>query len=1214
LRTTTHDVLKTVSFQKTPSYIDLPDLLDIQTKSYEMFLQLDIPEDERQNIGLEEVFNNVFPIEDSYRNYVLEYKSYYLGIPKHTADECVDRGVTYSAPLRVRLILHITDEENRNKFIHSIEQDVYFGNIPFMTKKGTFIINGAERVVVCQLHRSPGVFFDESIHPNGTRLFQARIIPIRGTWVDFTTDIHDSLFVIVDRRRKFPVTMLLRTLGFSSNKDIFKAFQCIKEVSLKKALDDFIGASLVEDIIDTKTGEIFYEAGEEISEEMLEALKKAKIKSINLVDGQKSFRSMLLLNTMGKDPTHNTEEALKVVYQLLRSSDPPNLETAQKFIERMFFSPKKYDLGEVGRYRLNQQFNLGASVENTVLTIDDILQVINYLIDMRKGERGNDDIDHLGNRRVRTVGEQLKDQFGTALGRMIRTIHERMNLREAESITPQDLINARIVTTVINTFFGTSQLSQFGDQTNPLAEITHKRRISALGPGGLTRERAGFEVRDVHYTHYGRLLASTDVHYLSADDEDRVFIAQSDAKTDKKHRLIDERIRVRIKGDFPVVTPDEVQYMEVAPNQILSVASALIPFVEHDDANRALMGSNMQRQSVPLMNPTAPLVGTGLEEVVARDSKSSLYSPTNGKVMYADSDRIIIKTTDFPDSLSLIKGDNLIELPLRKYIRSNQNTCQNQKTIVHEGDKVKKGQVLADGASTNNGELALGQNIRVAFMPWRGYNFEDAIVISERLVKEDIFTSVHINEIETEVRDTKRGAEELTAEIPNVSEEATKDLNEEGIIRIGAKVKDRDYLIGKVTPKGETDPTPEERLLRAIFGEKAGDVKDSSKKASPGIKGVVIKTKLFEKKVKRTRAEEREIINSFQSKARENKKQLKQSRDEVLFVLLKNQVSYGIRDIAKDRTLIKKGTKLTEKRLKGYDFEQLCQDTKWIDNKNQWEKIKTVWKTFKKEWKKIEDHLEKEIFNLRIGDELQPGILKLAKVFIANKRKIQIGDKVAGRHGNKGVISAIIPEEDMPFLEDGTPIDIILSPLGVPSRMNLGQLYETMLGRAGEVLGIKYKTPVFNGATPNEVEKELEKAGLSITGKTKLIDGRTGEEFDNPITVGNIYMMKLNHMVDDKMHARSTGPYSLITQQPLGGKAQFGGQRFGEMEVWALEAYGAAHLLREILTVKSDDVDGRSKVYNAIVRGDDMPIPGSPESFSVLIKELQGLCINVELN
>ena len=878
-------------------------------------------------------------------------------------------------------------------------------------------------------------------------------------------------------------------------------------------------------------------------------------------------------------------------------------------------------------------------------------------MEMRKGERGTDDIDHLGNRRVRTVGEQLKDQFGTALSRMIRTIHERMNLREAESITPQDLINARIVTTVINTFFGTSQLSQFGDQTNPLAEITHKRRISALGPGGLTRERAGFEVRDVHYTHYGRLcpietpegpniglisslalmakinrhgfiespyrrvekkngtaVASTNIEYLSADNEDRVFIAQSDASTNEENRLIDERIRVRIKGDFPVVSPNEVQYMDVAPNQILSVASALIPFVEHDDANRALMGSNMQRQSVPLMHPKAPIVGTGLEQIVARDSRTCLISPANGKVVFADAKRIVIKTTDLPDSLSLMEGDNLIELPLRKYIRSNQNTCQNQKTLVKEGDTVKQGQLLTDGTATDKGELALGQNIRVAFMPWRGYNFEDAIVISDRLVKDDVFTSLHINEVETEVRDTKRGAEELTAEIPNVSEEATKDLNENGIIRVGAKVKEGDHLIGKVTPKGETDPTPEERLLRAIFGEKAGDVKDSSKKASPGIKGVVIKTKLFEKRAKRTRAEERNLVDTFQQKAREDKKRLKQTRDAVLFSLLKNQVSFGIRDITNDRTIIKKGTKLTEKRLKGYDFEQLVQDTQWIDNKSQWRKIKIVWKTFRKEWKKIEEHLEKEIFNLRIGDELQPGILKLAKVFIANKRKIQIGDKVAGRHGNKGVIAAIIPEEDMPFLEDGTPVDIILSPLGVPSRMNLGQLYETMLGRAGEALGIKYKTPAFNGATPKEVEAELEKAGFSITGKTKLIDGRTGESFENPVTVGNIYMMKLNHMVDDKMHARSTGPYSLITQQPLGGKAQFGGQRFGEMEVWALEAYGAAHLLQEILTVKSDDVDGRSKVYNSIVRGEDMPQPGSPESFSVLIKELQGLCINVELN
>ena len=1199
---TTNISQKTVSFQKTPSHLDLPNLLDIQTESYEMFLQFNIPVDERKNVGLEEVFRNMFPMEDSYRNYVLEYKSYYLGNPKHTAEDCIDRGVTYSAPLRVKLILHITDEENRNKFIHSIEQDVYFGNIPFMTDKGTFIINGAERVVVCQLHRSPGVFFDESIHPNGTRLFQARIIPIRGTWIDFTTDIHDSLFVIVDRRRKFPVTMLLRALGFSSNKDIFKAFQCINEVSLKDVESNYIGASLVEDIVDTKTGEIFYESGEKVSKEMVDSLKEIGVKSINLVDGEKNFKSMLILNTIEKDPTHNTEEALNVVYLLLRSCEPPTLETAQKFIERMLFSPKKYDLGEVGRYRLNQQFNVSASIENTVLTIDDILQVINYLIDMRKGESGTDDIDHLGNRRVRTVGEQLKDQFGTALSRMIRTIHERMNLREAESITPQDLINARIVTTVINTFFGTSQLSQFGDQTNPLAEITHKRRISALGPGGLTRERAGFEVRDVHYTHYGRLcpietpegpniglisslalmakinrhgfiespyrrvekkngtaVASTNIEYLSADNEDRVFIAQSDASTNEKNRLIDERIRVRIKGDFPVVSPNEVQYMDVAPNQILSVASALIPFVEHDDANRALMGSNMQRQSVTIMYPKAPIVGTGLEQIVARDSRTCLISPANGKVVFADAKRIVIKTTDLPDSLSLIEGDNLIELPLRKYIRSNQNTCQNQKTLVKEGDMVKQGQLLTDGTATDKGELALGQNVRVAFMPWRGYNFEDAIVISDRLVKDDVFTSLHINEVETEVRDTKRGAEELTAEIPNVSEEATKDLNENGIIRIGAKVKEGDHLIGKVTPKGETDPTPEERLLRAIFGEKAGDVKDSSKKASPGIKGVVIKTKLFEKRAKRSRAEERNLVDTFQQKAREDKKRLKQTRDAVLFSLLKNQVSFGIRDITNDRTIIKKGTKLTEKRLKGYDFEQLVQDTQWIDNKSQWRKIKIVWKTFRKEWKKIEEHLEKEIFNLRIGDELQPGILKLAKVFIANKRKIQIGDKVAGRHGNKGVIAAIIPEEDMPFLEDGTPLDIILSPLGVPSRMNLGQLYETMLGRAGEALGIKYKTPAFNGATPKEVEAELEKAGFSISGKTKLIDGRTGELFENPVTVGNIYMMKLYHMVDDKMHARSTGPYSLITQQPLGGKAQFGGQRFGEMEVWALEAYGADH-------------------------------------------------------
>lgn len=1247
-----------ISFQKIPKIVDIPDILSIQVDSYHHFLQEDSLDDERNPTGLEQVFRNVFPIEDSHRNYVLEYKSYYLGKPKYSPAECIDRGVTYSAPLKVKLVLHITDEENRNEFAQSIEQDVYFGNIPYMTEKGTFIINGAERVIVSQLQRSPGVFFDESIHPNGTRLFQARIIPIRGSWVDFTTDINDCLFVIIDRRRKFPATMLLRALGFSTDKDIFNAFNTIQTLNLKKDdAEKMVGATVVEDVVDTQTGEIFYERGTTLTHEIIDHLKEAGVKSVEVVDTNKNFPAMLLLNTIEKDPTKNTEEALGVVYQLLRSGEPPNLETAQKFIERLLFSSKKYDLGQVGRYRLNQQFNLDVPVEDTVLTIDDITQVIRFLIEMRKGERGTDDIDHLGNRRVRTVGEQLKDQFSTALSRMIRTIYERMNLRESESITPQDLINARVVTTVINTFFGTSQLSQFGDQTNPLAEVTHKRRISALGPGGLTRERAGFEVRDVHYTHYGRLCpietpegpniglisslallakvndhgfieapyrkvnrskakakASGKIEYLSADDEDRVLIAQSNATLDKNKNLVDERLRVRIRGDFPIVEPQELDYMDVAPNQILSVAAALIPFLEHDDANRALMGSNMQRQSVPLMRPQSPIVRTGLEGKVARDSKSCVVAPSGGKIEYVDSEKIVMKTDELPDKLSLIKGDNLITIPLRKYLRSNQNTCYNQKPLVHHSDKVKKGDVLADGASTDKGDLALGANVKVAFMPWRGFNFEDAIVISERLVKDDIYTSIHINEIELEVRDTKRGEEELTPEIPNVSEEATKDLDKNGIVRVGARVKEGDILIGKVTPKGETDPTPEEKLLRAIFGEKAGDVKDASKRADPGIQGVVIDTKLFEKRAKRSRAEDRKKIEELQKVARENKKALKTARDAKLMDLLKNQISSGIRDVSSGRTLIKKGTKLTEKRLKQYDMERNAQDSAWIDDSKVWKQVKTVWRSFRREWKNIEESLEADIFKMRVGDELQPGILKLAKVYVANKRKIQIGDKMAGRHGNKGVVATIVPEEDMPFMEDGTPVDIVLNPLGVPSRMNLGQLYETMLGWAGDILGTTYETPVFNGASPEEVEKEMEKAGLPVSGKTQLVDGRTGEYFDQTVTVGNIYMMKLSHMVDDKMHARSTGPYSLITQQPLGGKAQFGGQRFGEMEVWALEAYGASNTLQEILTVKSDDVEGRSRVYNAIVRGEDMPSPSAPESFNVLIKELQGLGLDIELD
>ncbi len=1246
------------SFEKTKSEIEFPDLLSVQVDAFQSFIQENELEDERLNIGLEEVFNNVFPIEDSHRNYVLEYKSYFLGLAKYTPEECIDRGLTYSVPLKVRLVLHITNEDNRNKYDQSIEQEVYFGNIPYMTSKGNFVINGAERVIVSQLQRSPGVFFDHSIHPNGTKLYQARIIPFRGSWVDFTTDINDSLFAIIDRRRKFPATMLLRALGYSTNADIFRAFGCIEDIKIRsKNVSQAIGCTVVEDIIDTETGEIYIEGGSELTQEAIDELKEAKIKSVEVVNQNKDFHSMMLHNSMIKDPSKNTEEALTIVYQLLRSGEPPNLETAQKFIERIFFNPKKYDLGEVGRYRLNQQFGLDVPVEDTVLTMDDIIQVLNHLIDMRKGERGSDDIDHLGNRRVKSVGEQLTNQFSVALSRMLRTIYERMNLREQESITPQDLINSRVVTTVVNTFFGTSQLSQFGDQTNPLAEVTHKRRISALGPGGLTRERAGFEVRDVHYTHYGRLCpietpegpniglisslallakvnrhgfieapyrkvnivngnayATHSINYLSADDEDRVMIAQSDEKLGKDDILTSEHIRARIKGDFPIVTPDLVEYMDVAPNQILSVAASLIPFLEHDDANRALMGSNMQRQSVPLMRPDVPIVGTGIETKVAVDSRSVVIAPVNGRVQSVDSSKIIIRTYDVPEDLTLIEGENLVKVELRKFTRTNQNSCQNQRPIVTEGERIEKGQPIADGTSTQNGELALGKNVTVAFMPWRGYNFEDAIVISERLVKDDLFTSIHINEVELEVRDTKRGQEELTAEIPNVGEDATKELDDRGIIRVGAKVNDGDILIGKVTPKGETDPTPEEKLLRAIFGEKAGEVKDASKRASPGVKGVVIGTKLFEKRSKTARAEERENILKIQKNTAIRKKELKESRDMKLMTLLKDQVSDGIRDISSGRTLIKKGTKLTAKRLKSYNLERFAQDVPWVQDKQGWRRIKAVWRSYWKEWRIIEETLEKDVFKLRVGDELQPGILKLAKVDIANKRKIQVGDKMAGRHGNKGVIATVVPEEDMPFLEDGSPVDIVLNPLGVPSRMNLGQLYETMLGWAGEVLGVKYSTPVFNGATPNEVEAELKKAGLPINGKTTLFDGRTGEKLENPVTVGNIYMMKLSHMVDDKMHARSTGPYSLVTQQPLGGKAQFGGQRFGEMECWALEAYGAAHTLQEILTVKSDDVDGRSKVYNSIVKGEDLPEFGVPESFNVLIKELQGLGLDIQLD
>ena len=1241
------------NFEKITTTNELPNLLDLQVGSFHDFLQEGINPKEREMFGLHEAFASIFPLQDNHENYILEYKSYTIGKARYAPRECSDRGITYSVPLNVQLRLKITDEKDKKKFAQVIDQDVYFGNIPYMTDKGTFIINGAERTIVTQLQRSPGAFFDQKFHPNGAKLYNARIIPIRGSWIDFTTDINDILFTIIDRKRKFPATMLLRSLGFSSDEDIYNAFELVLDLDPSKIdLEKLSHYVVIEDIIDHETGELFVESGKELNESIISTLKKNKTKSIKVVDVRNSIDSMMIHNTIQKDPTKSTEEALMRVYLLLRGSDAPSPESAEKFINRMFFFPKKYDLGQVGRYRLDKQFNLNNSGNDSVLTHDDFLITLKYLIQMRKGLRAPDDIDHLGNRRVRTVGEQLKVQFNSALARMVRTVYERMNLRESETITPQDLINSRLVTTVINTFFGTSQLSQFGDQTNPLAEITHKRRISSLGPGGLSRERAGFEVRDVHYTHYGRLCPietpegpniglisslalmakinrhgfieapyrkidskkiTNSIEYLSADDEDRANIAQSGLESDKNNLISESKVRVRSKGDFPIVDSEDVQYSDIVPNQILSVAAALIPFVEHDDANRALMGSNMQRQSVPLLKTDSPIVGTGMEKVVARDSKSVLLSPVSGKVVHVDANKVVIKDSNYKDGSLLKAKEDLCTVNLIKYSRSNQNTCYNQKVLVKVGDNVKKDDVIADGASTQGGELALGKNVMIAFMPWNGYNFEDAIVINERLVREDVFTSIHVNEIELEVRDTKRGEEELTPEIPNVSEDATAQLDENGLIRVGAIVNEDDILIGKVTPKGETDPSPEEKLLRAIFGEKAGDVKDASKKAEPGVKGVVIKTDLYEKTSKQSRAEVNKAIKELQKDKRNNERELRASRDKLLSGILKDKSSLGIKD-KNDKVLVKKGTKLTLKKISTFNFEQFSLHEPWISGPKSWEKIKLIFDSFHKHLNELEDKLETDIFKLKEGDQLQPGILKLAKVYVANKRKISIGDKMAGRHGNKGVIATIVPEENMPYLEDGTPVDICLNPMGVPSRMNLGQLYETMLGWAGKILGEKYATPVFNGATPEEVAAKMKEAGLPDSGKVTLYDGLTGEKIDNPVLVGYQYMMKLYHMVDDKMHARSTGPYSLVTQQPLGGKAQFGGQRFGEMEVWALQAYGAAHILREILTIKSDDIEGRSKVYSALVKGEDLPDPTTPEAFNVFMKEIQGLGLDITLD
>jgi len=1247
------------SFSKISSVQEMPNLLAVQVGSFDEFLQKDVSPSERENKGIESAFRNVFPVEDSHGNYILEYKYYTIGEPRYCIKECLERGVSYTAPLKVRLVLHISEEGGeKGNYAAGIEQDIFFGNVPYMTEKGTFIINGAERVIVSQLQRSPGVFFDEGIHTNGMKIYTARVIPFRGSWVDFVIDTRDVLSAIIDRRRKFPATILLRAFGYPTNEDILKLFGIGEMVNIQSAAKDAVGKTLAESIIDPETGEVILEVKEMITvdKDIIKKCKEHNVESILVFTTGDEIEKSVFINTFRKDTaTYDEETALYFLYRSLRTGEPPNLEIAKKFVERLFFSPKKYDLGQVGRYRINKKFNLNVPLESTVLTKEDIVEIMKHIVQMKKGNLGPDDIDHLGNRRVRTVGEQLTNQFNIAFTRMARTIKERMNLRESENLTPQDLINSRIVTSVINSFYGTSQLSQFMDQTNPLAEITHKRRVSALGPGGLTRERAGFEVRDVHYTHYGRLCpietpegpniglisslathafvnhlgfietpyrvveikngiatVTKKVRYLSADDEDRALIAQANAPLNEKNQFERTRVRARIRGEFPIVEPKDLEYMDVSPNQIVSISAALIPFLEHDDANRALMGSNMQRQSVPLLKPERPIVGTGLEKIVAKDSRTTVVSPIDGVVEEVCADYIVIRSQSQNDFL-LDTSLERVKVELAKFHRTNQDTSTNQKPLVRKGDRVKKGDVIADGCASDQGELALGRNVLVAFMPWRGYNFEDAIVLSDRLVQDDVFTSVHIKEFELEVRDTKRGNEELTREIPNVSEDATKNLNTNGVIRIGAEVKPNDILIGKVTPKGETDPTPEEKLLRAIFGEKASDVKDASKRADSGIRGVAVDTKLFQRKGKTSRVDEKRHIEEETNKCIHRHQVLRDRRNSILKKLISGKTSNSIKDISGSSTIVRAETKFSEKILEKLDFDNMSFEEAWTKNEAVNKIIERLFRDYYMLSQKIDEELEREVYKIKVGDDLQPGVLQLAKVYVANKRKIQIGDKMAGRHGNKGVVSIIVPQEDMPFMEDGTPVDIILNPLGVPSRMNLGQLYETMLGWAGMKLGIHYETSVFNGASEEEVVEEMKKANLPETGKTVLFDGMTGEPYDNTVTVGYIYMMKLAHLVEDKMHARSTGPYSLVTQQPLGGKAQFGGQRFGEMEVWALEAYGAAYALQEVLTVKSDDVEGRSRVYNAIVKGENFSDFGVPESFNVLLKELQGLCIEMDI-
>ena len=1261
-----------INFASAQLTTEYPDFLDIQIKSFQDFFQLQTKAENRNNEGLYKTFSEIFPITDTRNQFVLEFLDYFIDPPRYTIQECIERGLSYSVPLKARLKLYCTDPEHED--FETVVQDVYLGTIPYMTESGSFIINGAERVIVSQLHRSPGVFFGQSYHANGTKLYSARVIPFKGSWIEFATDINQVMYAYIDRKKKLPVTTLLRAIGFERDKDILEIFDLAEEVKVSKAgLKRIVGRKTAarilktwfEDFVDEDTGEvvsierneIIFDRDTILDKDHIDMIVDSGSKSILLHKEDNLLADYAIIhNTLQKDPTNSEVEAVEHIYRQLRNAEPPDYETAKGIIDKLFFSEQRYSLGEVGRYRMNKKLNLNIDINMEILTKLDIITIIKYLIELINSKAEVDDIDHLSNRRVRTVGEQLANQFAVGLSRMSRTIRERMNVRDNEVFTPIDLINAKTLSSVINSFFGTNQLSQFMDQTNPLAEITHKRRLSALGPGGLSRERAGFEVRDVHFTHYGRLCpietpegpniglisslavyakvnnlgfietpyrkvkegvvnATDEPIYLSAEEEEGMKIAQSNLKIDAKGRFESNRITAREEGDFPVVTADEINFMDVSPNQIASISASLIPFLEHDDANRALMGSNMMRQAVPLVKPQAPIVGTGLEQRVAKDSRILINAVDSGVVEYVDADKIIIKY-DRSDEIRAVSFDpDEVTYPLIKFRKTNQSTVINLKPIVRKGDRVEKGQVLCEGYATENGELALGRNLKVAFMPWKGYNFEDAIVISERVVRDDIFTSIHIDEYSLDVRDTKLGAEELTNDIPNVSEEATKDLDENGMIRIGVEVKPGDILIGKITPKGESDPTPEEKLLRAIFGDKAGDVKDASLKAEPSLNGVVVDKKLFQVALKDKGKRNKDKVDSAKLEAEFETKytQLKEILIDKLFKLVNGKTCQGVyNDLGEE--IMSKGKKFTLKMLQ--NIEDYAHFTKgaWTTDDYTNNLISELLHNFKIKLNDLQGVLRRHKFTISVGDELPKGVVKLAKIYIAKKRKLKVGDKMAGRHGNKGIVARIVRDEDLPFLEDGTPVDIVLNPLGVPSRMNIGQIYETVLGWAGQKLGEKFATPIFDGASLDDITDYTERAGVPKYGTTYLYDGGTGERFDQPATVGVIYMIKLGHMIEDKMHARSIGPYSLITQQPLGGKAQFGGQRFGEMEVWALEAYGASSILREILTVKSDDVMGRAKTYEAIVKGEPLPEPGLPESFNVLLHELRGLALDISLN